>query len=338
MQANIKAEHELSQAVINQKIPNALLFSGPYNTGRKKAAFWFVKAVNCLTSGSRDSLVCDQCRSCIKINSETHPDVLAVQAPRDKKQISISQIRQIQSALSVRPHEARYRMVLIEDAHLLNVQAQNALLKMLEEPPDRTFFVLISHQDDLLLPTIHSRCRKLSFRPLAPEAENDVLTGEYGIDPVIAQIAMTTAEDDLARAKSFFGIDASESPVNWPDRRIWLINAVLSLIRHRGSDPARATHNSLAVSWRISLDPKSAPDLMAILKTVIRDLIIFEHAPKKIVNLDFFSQFKDISEQLPRNVLSKWAVLLLETEKKISSNCGLKLALDSFFINFVTTE
>ncbi len=162
MQYQIKVVSELTHIIQTKRIPNALLFNGNDNTGRKEAAFLFAKGINCL---NKVKPFCNNCRSCRKINEHSHPDIFCIKLPKDKKIISISRIRKIGSAISAKPNEAEFRMILIQNAELMNIQAQNALLKMLEEPPEKTFFILITDKVSLLTPTIISRCRKIRFKP-----------------------------------------------------------------------------------------------------------------------------------------------------------------------------
>ncbi|MCP4722681.1 MAG: DNA polymerase III subunit delta', partial [Desulfobacteraceae bacterium] len=152
---------ELNFIIQADRIPNALLFSGEKSTGKKERAFEFAKAANC-----RDTTrPCNNCLSCKKINAGMHPDIIQVSLAEKKKMISISQIREIGLLISSKPNEAHKRMVLILDADKMNVQAQNALLKVLEEPPENTFFILTATQLAPLLPTILSRCRQIRFFP-----------------------------------------------------------------------------------------------------------------------------------------------------------------------------
>ncbi len=130
---------ELDRISETRKIPNALLFTGLPGSGKKQAAYRFAKAVNC--AGKR-AQPCNQCRSCRKINTNQHPDMIVVAPAKSQKTVLISQIREMIARTGTRPHEASYRMVLITEAGQMNPQAQNALLKELEEPPEKLFHSL----------------------------------------------------------------------------------------------------------------------------------------------------------------------------------------------------
>ncbi|MCK5695487.1 MAG: DNA polymerase III subunit, partial [Desulfobacula sp.] len=284
LQHQAKTVSELTHIIQTKKIPNALLFFGNENTGRKKAAFFFAKGCNCLKG---TELACNHCKSCRKIDADTHPDILCIDLVKNKKIISISQIREMGLTISSKPNEARFRMVLILNADLMNIQAQNALLKMLEEPPEKTFFILIATRISLFLPTIISRCRKIRFRPLTNKFIEHYLINEFKIDRQIALIALKTADSDLKKAMMYLNLtlDDEAKDVDWIKKRKWLIKTLADIIK---TDTNHTISKGLMLSQKLSLDPGLIDDAIAIMKTFFRDLMIFKLHPKKIVNLDFF--------------------------------------------------
>lgn len=320
---------ELTYIIQTKKIPNALLFYGNESTGRKEAAFFFAKGCNCL---NKETPVCNQCPSCRKINSESHPDILTITSVKEKKIITISQIRELGRAISSKPNEARFRVVLILQADLMNVQAQNAMLKMLEEPPDKTCFILIAGSPSLLLPTLVSRCRKIRFRPLTDKHIEQHLTQKFNIDTDLAYIASRTADADLKKAKQYLNLADDPDAVDWIKRRKWLIKSMISIIN---DDQQSCISKGLLLSQQLSSEPDLVDDTLAILRTFFRDLLIFKFHPKKIVNLDFFDTFADISQRVPSSRFSEWIKFLYETEKKQSANSTLRLTLDNFFLKIV---
>lgn len=320
---------ELDRYIRTGKIPNALLFSGKNRTGRKEAAFWFAKQSNCL---DMDNPGCGRCRSCKKIDNGSHPDILIIDRLEDKKNISISQIRQMSHTIASRPNEARHRMVLILNADEMNTQAQNALLKVLEEPPEKTFFILISQTTAPLLATIISRCRLIRF---VPKSENQIarfLASTFNISPTLAETAAHTSGGDLEKAKMYLEIEQDPLLVRWKEKRKWLIRQIIDILC---SNPASATEKGLVLSWYLSRNPDNIPDALSIIRTCFRDLLICSHHPKKIVNLDFFDEFKDISAKLPCHFISKCMEILFSTERKLASNCTVRLTLDTFFLRVV---
>lgn len=143
------------------RVGSAYLFTGPAGVGKKLFAINFAKLVNCLEPTS-DLEPCEACSSCKKINSKNHPDYLFIEA--EKSKIKISQIRDAIRFISYKKFEGKFRVVIIDNAHEMNVQSQNALLKSLEEPTPDTVFILITSNLLKLLPTIKSRCQRIRFK------------------------------------------------------------------------------------------------------------------------------------------------------------------------------
>ncbi len=235
---------ELDRISETRKIPNALLFTGLPGSGKKQAAYRFAKAVNC--AGKR-AQPCNQCRSCRKINTNQHPDMIVVAPAKSQKTVLISQIREMIARTGTRPHEASYRMVLITEAGQMNPQAQNALLKELEEPPEKTFFILLARERSGLLPTILSRCQSLRFPPLSGSALAAHLSALYSIDTQWAGIAAATAGTDMDLAEILVGApetgasESQEKPgtgsgsgLDWQTTRPWMIRQLCRLISRPG--------------------------------------------------------------------------------------------------------
>nr|NJM01684.1 DNA polymerase III subunit [Desulfobacula sp.] len=324
MQYQSEAFLELTHIIRTKTIPNALLFYGHENTGRKEAALMFAKSCNC-NGGS--GLFCGACTPCRKIDSNSHPDMIMIDPLAGKQGITVSLIRELARVLSSRPNEAKYRMVLISKADSMNVQAQNALLKMLEEPPENTFFILMAVKIDLLLPTIISRCRKIRFKPLSGKIIAKRLVSEFHTEPELAHIVSETLDSDFSKILACLNTDIEKDGFNWIKKRKWLINGLIDILR-TGSDASKG----LMLSQALSRDPGFIHDALSIMKTFFRDLMIFHILPEKIVNLDFFDSFSHISQTGHKDRYFEWLTCLYESEKKIEANCTLRLILDGFFL------
>ena len=155
-------------AVAEDRIPHAILIEGDKGTGRHTLARFLSEAAVC----GGENPPCGVCRGCHLAQTGAHPDI-SVTAPEDgKKSITVAQIRALRNEAYIKPHMARRRLFVIDKADSMNEQAQNALLKVLEEPPGDIIFVLIAESAAALLDTIISRCTVLSLvPPEMPEAE-----------------------------------------------------------------------------------------------------------------------------------------------------------------------
>ncbi len=147
-----------------EQIPHALLFSGPGSVGKKTVAKRFLKMINC----EGQNPPCDYCRNCHEINEKIHADVMEVYP--QGKEIHIKQIEEAIERTSYKGIKARFKGIVIDKAHLMNLQAQNALLKTLEEPSKNTVIILVSEYPYSLLSTVLSRVFTFKFF-LVPEKE-----------------------------------------------------------------------------------------------------------------------------------------------------------------------
>jgi DNA polymerase-3 subunit delta' len=258
-----------------------------------------------------------------------HPDMIFLGPAENKKIITIAQIRDMGSTIASRANEAAFRMVCIRHADLMNPQAQNALLKMLEEPPERTFFILAAAQTAPLLPTILSRCRRIDFQALPPHEIKKILCTQYGLDSETAHIISGTTGSDLDQALRLSGVEKENSP-DWKILRPWLIKEICGFLT--AAQHQRA-FNSLNLSRLLSARPECVHDAMTVLRTVFRDLCILKYMPDKIVNLDFLSAFQDINRMHSYARMLTWMTLFHETEKRLESNSGTRLTLDRFFLS-----
>lgn len=148
-----------------------LIFEGPAGLGKRMSARWLAAAINCRTAADAEG-PCGSCWSCRAIARGQHPDILEIGLDPEKATpvISVAQARALLAQLTLHPAQARHRLVILDPAHALNVEAANSLLKTLEEPPRATGFVLITDRPMDLLPTVRSRSQRVRFRP-CPRAE-----------------------------------------------------------------------------------------------------------------------------------------------------------------------
>lgn len=207
----------LRAALRRGALHHAYLFGGPEGTGKGSAARLLAQAANCDRAAAGESVddPCGECVPCRKIARGVHPDffVLADERtmvksgrwePRSgrspSKDIVVDQVRDlVDHRLAMKRVEGRRRFVVIDPADAMNVQSQNALLKTLEEPPEDTTLVLVASSPDSLLPTIRSRCARVTFAPLPDALVADRLRRE-GRDPEEARLAAALAAGSIGRA------------------------------------------------------------------------------------------------------------------------------------------
>jgi DNA polymerase-3 subunit delta' len=249
--------------------------------------------------------------------SGNHPDVIHIKPTGVT--IKIAQIRALCEALSMKPYEARMRVVIITDAHAMNPSAGNALLKMLEEPPDHTILILTAPQSVDLLPTIVSRCQLVGFNPITRRTIAAELVEEHGLEYQEASVLAAVSNGSLTRAKTLVQSD-------WLRYRSWLIAASgLAAPERLGT---RDTGRLLAFAETLSTRKEVVSDSLAALLTWLRDLIVVRYAPERIVNADLIDQLQRGSERNPVSAVMNKMDAIRTAQKDIGANANLRLTLE----------
>jgi DNA polymerase-3 subunit delta' len=190
----------------SKRLAHAFVFTGPAGVGKLMVARALALGLHCETAPFE---ACGACNACRTIAAGTHPDVRVIAGPpKDKRDISIEQVRELQRELGFRSLSPHPKVGIVNDAHLLTLQAQNALLKTLEEPTGDSVLMLIAVQTSTLVATILSRCQRVRFSPLPDEDVVAILAG-HGRAPTEATALATYANGSPGRAlelnPEFFG-------------------------------------------------------------------------------------------------------------------------------------
>ena len=232
-----KAVRILSGTIRRDRIPSSILLSGDSGIGKRLTALNYAKALNCLNL--IDSDACDSCVSCRKIDGEIHPDVTTILPENDE--IKIETIRRAEEILSLRPYEGKKKVIIVDDADTMNINAANAFLKTLEEPPDDSIIVLLSASPDRLPDTIRSRCMHIRCHPISSEAFARVLAIKAP-DKNLGQFARLAMgrpgigiSKDFVKEKKWFtdiltSMARGETRCAWADKKDMKVWLDLSLI------------------------------------------------------------------------------------------------------------
>lgn len=158
----------LKGVIAKDRVPHAMLFKGEEGIGKKLTAINFAKALNCTNVKNSELKIdsCDECPSCIRIDKGIHTDVTIIGNEEDGGQIKIGSIRRLQEALSFKPFEGKWKVVIIDNAEALNPAAANAFLETLEQPSSMSILILVTSRPEMILKTIRSRCQNIIFSPL----------------------------------------------------------------------------------------------------------------------------------------------------------------------------
>ncbi len=191
----------MKRAIELDRVSHAYILSGPEGCGKKTLASVFAMSLLCENRRGGGPVPCGTCTSCRKAMSGNHPDIIYVRHAKDTV-LSVDEVReQIGATAQIRPYESERKIYIIDDADLMNPQAQNALLKTIEEPPEYAIFLLLTVGTEPLLPTIRSRCVLLSLHPVSPDRIADYLSHTYALSDEDAAVIAAFAQGSVGMAK-----------------------------------------------------------------------------------------------------------------------------------------
>jgi len=310
----------LQQGLRSGTLPNSLLFVGPDEIGMEKMARLLAQALNCL--GSSDD-PCGRCSPCQALAKGNFPDVLEIGLDKEagKKSAGIDEIREIRELALLRPMTGRHRVFIIENAERISLEAANALLKILEEPPAHAYFILITKNPELLPATIQSRCRLISFKPLNPEEIERALLSS-GMPAERARLAAILAEGSLDRALS----------LDWEQ-----VMAERQLAWHYFSQLVTAAEASgffkILSSSRQEIIRRDLASLFRFFLTFWRDLLLLQEKgdEDRLLNPDLKEDLKKLSVELTSEACLQGIDLAEEVLSGLERNLNPKLLTAYFY-------
>jgi DNA polymerase-3 subunit delta' len=331
----------LARAAHSGTLPPSLVFAGPEGVGKQRVARALAQALNCLApvetaAGERDA--CGSCASCSRIARGLHPDVVTVRRPDDKSTIAVSQARDLVRQVGYKPFEARYRVVVIDDAEELGGDSQDALLKTLEEPPERNVFVLVTSRPNLLSTTIRSRCCVLRFAPLSAAEIAEALETAQGLSTADARAAAALSGGSFARA---MGAGAGEraqaravaaavlmETARTPDvrARLAVSAALLKSAGRKSREPGRDADKE----GKGAADRESVAGRLRAMGSLLRDLaVLTTRAPDTaLVNLDIRADLEPLARHFDRDRLSRAFSAVGRSLGALERNASPKIVAD----------
>ncbi|HXG56295.1 MAG TPA: DNA polymerase III subunit [Vicinamibacterales bacterium] len=270
----------IARAAVRGSLPPSLVFAGPSGVGKSMAAVALAQLVNCLSPVSvPDSTgetpdACGDCNACRKILRGVHPDVQWVR-PEESASIKVDPIRGAIGTAGYRPFEGRRRVTIIDDADRMVDNAQDSLLKTLEEPPAASIFILVTSLPEMLFPTVRSRCQRLRFGRLAPGDVARILMERHEYVAADAHAAAALSDGSVGRALEG-GTDAFREA---RDAALDLLQAVAST-----SAPAARLQGAsgLPGAGRSKADRAALGQSLLAMSSILRDLgALMAHADER---------------------------------------------------------
>ncbi|MDD5043998.1 MAG: DNA polymerase III subunit delta' [Candidatus Omnitrophica bacterium] len=296
------------------RLPAAFLFWGEEGVGKKLTALNFAKAINC---EENKNAPCDKCASCRKIDSNNHPDVHLLPKEEDSTAIKIEDIRTLQKSAGLKSFEAVKKVFILDEAHNLTPEAANAFLKILEEPPQDTLFILVSSKPELLFSTITSRCQKIRFSAMDKRELKSFLKKEHALGADISHYLAYFYQGRLGAALRM----KDEAVLKEKNRVIdWLID-------ERGS------------SGELDLEDRAAlKDSLEVILAWLRDIYLIKtgitHA--ELINSDRVNDLLKIMPRLSFYDLDTAVQFLSDASLYLEQNVNPKLILANLKVKLWT--
>ena len=293
----------LSNALTTGRIAHAYLFTGPRGTGKTTTARIFAKALNC--EHGPTATPCGKCGNCVQITEGTSMDVQELDAASNR---GVEDIKNLNKNADFAPVNCRYKVYIIDEAHILTTEACNALLKTLEEPPAHVVFILATTEPQKILPTIHSRCQRFDFHPLTQEEIVDHLRkvaagSDIKADDEALQLIAAASEGGMRDALSLLeqcGVMAEQvtGETVRSVRGIVGREILRQLMAAVGqSQPAAA----LEIFAKLLEQGKDIAQILLEIEEYLRSLLLFQAAPdyQQIYVTDTAAAFKQLVPFFP---------------------------------------
>ncbi len=313
------AESLLKQHIANDEVRHAYLFTGAPGVGRRSLALEFACAVNC-TQPPAPGEFCGQCRTCTQILNSQHPDLSVVRAEGDTQTLKVDQVRTLQHSLSLAPYSAKYRIALLCDFQQANANAQNALLKTLEEAPRQVILLLTADSAENLLPTIASRCEILRLRPVSVETLAAALRDRWQIP-----VAQANLFAHLANGRTGAALQYSTHP-ELLDQRSVLLDDFVRLLGQLKRD--RFTYADT-----LSKNRDGSRTVLQTWYNYTRDLFLLANqADAVITNLDRAEELQTIVQRSSPAQTLCMVKAIDSALANLESSGHLRLLLDNLFL------
>jgi DNA polymerase III subunit delta' len=298
-EANVQ---RLLEAHRQKRLASTILFVGPSGIGKSKVALGLAQAVLC----PNDPTGCGECGSCLRVEKGQSEGLLVI-AP-EEIQIKIEQVRMLKDFARLKL-VTQARVAIIDDAHMMTPQAANSLLKILEEPPPATYFILVSGQEAALLPTLRSRCQTVRFAPLSIKNLEQLTEG--------AAWALASAQGRVDRVEDL----RSESEL-----RQQAIQGFQLLIE--GS-----RYDAIGFFQPMVKEKERALKFCQWWQQLIRDCWVAKLKSGALLNPDLTDQYQSWS-QIPSQLLERMSTSILAMERDILMNVDRALLFENFWKTF----
>jgi DNA polymerase III subunit delta' len=321
----------LTDSLGRGSLAHAYLFVGPPHVGKMTLAVDLARALNC----TAEQHPCGTCRTCQRIAQGKHPDVVMIDKnagrdPKDRKkasEISIDTIREhLQRGSSLPPYEGKYKVYIIEDADLMSVEAANCLLKTLEEPPQHVVIVLLTAEENVLLPTVISRCQRFELKPVSlPEIESR-LSADASLPAERVKLLARLSGGCLGWAISAAVDDG------FLKSREARLSEFVSLIN-------RSWDERISYIQQLPSDRKGASEIFSLWISWCRDVLLMKYnCEEAVINLDRINDLKTWAGMMTVPEIKDFIDCLNSAMVNLSYNANMHLLLEVLMLDMPRKE
>lgn len=304
----------LQNAISSSKVAHAYIIHGERSSGKEFISKIFAKALQCEGDGEKP---CGECRSCKQADNGNHPDIILVQHEKPNT-IGVEDIRQkINSDIAIKPYSGSHKVYIVNECEKMTVQAQNALLKTLEEPPAYAVILLLTTSLDALLPTILSRCVILSMRPLKDSLVKDYLMKDIQVPEYKAEVCVAFARGNLGRAKA---LAVSEEFDHIKQEAVTLLKYIRDM----------EIHELVEAVKKISEYQFDINDYLDILSVWYRDVLLFKatNDANHLIFKDEVQYIRKVADQSAYDGIETIIDALDKAKARLKANVNFDLTME----------
>lgn len=295
-------------------VAHAYIISGDAGSGKKALANAFAETLECEEGGTEP---CGSCSSCLQMSTGNYPDIIQVTHEKPNL-ISVDEIRdQLINTIDIKPYKGKYKIYIIPDAELLNVQAQNAMLKTIEEPPAYAVILLLTTNLDKLLETVKSRCLKLQTKPIRERDVLAYLTGVMGLTKEKAYFCLDFAQGNLGKAIKLAGNDEYAS----------IVDSVVNVLTHIDEMDVETLGKAVTDIEQFKL---SMNDYMDLMMMWYRDAMMLKVTGNvdKILFKNEFSTLKKQAGNLTFKSIEDKIDAIAKAEQRLLANADFEVTME----------
>lgn len=306
----------IGNAVKTDKVSHAYILNGEKGSGKKLLASLFAMSLQC-QDREEDGDACGKCQSCKQTVNNNQPDIIKVTHEKPST-ISIDDIRgQVNNDIVIKPYSSRYKIYIIADADMMTVQAQNALLKTIEEPPEYAVIMLLTENAETLLPTIRSRCVMLKLRNIKDQLVKKYLMEQMEIPDYKADVCVAFAQGNMGKA---IMLATSEHFNEIKEEAVHLLRNINEMDLNELIDAVKR-----CMSYKLEIS-----DYLDVIAIWYRDVLIYK-ATRNVDRVVFSDQLKYIKDRANKSSYEGIEIILDALEKaksRLKANVNFELTME----------